>query len=352
MQASYLSSALAQAKIKRGSCAPNPAVGAVIVADQQIIAQGYHAGPGHPHAEIMALQSLQQLPAGATLYVTLEPCCHQGRTPPCTDAILRSGIKRVVYAYEDPNPRVKGKGAAQLRAAGLTVEYISHADISAFYESYAYWHQAQLPWITAKIAQSLNGKIAGPAGERLFLTGPALEKLTHTLRRQSDALLTTAATIIADDPQLNARDETGVHAKPIYVVDRHLGTPLNARVFKTAATLTFFYEAKVASQRIALFQNQGAHCIPLTRAASGINLQEMLQLLGAAGHHDVWLESGGNFMTAMWQEKLINRFYLYLAPRWIMEGKPAFTADISFAGKHISMHQCEEEFYLKLQSFS
>src|SRR3990167_3956342 len=197
--------ALSLAQSQRGCCAPNPAVGAVIVKEGQVISTGTHLGSGHPHAEIEALKSLGDQAKGATLIVTLEPCCHFGKTPPCTDQIIKSGIGEVYFVLLDPNPVVAGKGVTALKKAGIRCELIDLPEIRAFYESYIYWINNHRPWVTAKMALSLDGKIAGPDRVSVNITGKALQQLTHQYRQKSDALLTTINTIIHDNPQLNVR---------------------------------------------------------------------------------------------------------------------------------------------------
>src|SRR3990167_7826390 len=201
----YLNEALVLAKKRRGFCAPNPSVGAVIVKNRKMIGSANHWAAGYFHAERQALMEIGKKAKGASLYVTLEPCCHWGKTPPCTDIIIHSGIKKVFYAARDPNPIISGKGIQILKSAGILCEQIKLPAIDLFYQSYYYWTQHHLPWVTAKLAMSLDGKIAGPQGEPVSLTGAQLNTFTHQSRRESDAILTTVNTIIHDDPQMNVR---------------------------------------------------------------------------------------------------------------------------------------------------
>jgi diaminohydroxyphosphoribosylaminopyrimidine deaminase/5-amino-6-(5-phosphoribosylamino)uracil reductase len=223
----YLRKALELAKIHRGFCSPNPSVGAVIVRSGLVVAAGYHTAAGQAHAEIDALRKLPDGGArGATIYITLEPCCHFGRTPPCTDAIKKSGLKRVVYGYRDPNPVMSGKSEAALTTVGIICEHIHLPEINNFYSSYQHWHLTKKPFITAKIALSLDGKIAGKNSEPVRITGAALNELTHYSRKKSDAILTTSVTILQDDPQMNVRSSGQVYAKPLYILDSKLRTQL------------------------------------------------------------------------------------------------------------------------------
>lgn len=332
----FLQRTLELATIRRGFCAPNPAVGAVIVANQKIIAEGYHEGPGHAHAEMIAIAKLAQLPSQATLYVSLEPCCHWGRTPPCTEAIIAAGIKRVVYGFTDPNPLVAGKGAALLAKAGIQTEYRPSTAIEAFYASYLYWQQTKKPYITAKLALTLDGKIAGPNGRPFPITGKILQAYTHRSRQKSDAILTTAKTIQSDDPQLNVRLANEVIAKDIYIIDSKLQLPMQAQILKTAKSLTLFHSSQNAAQ-IAKLEALGVRCVLVSQNATGLNLPEIIQFIGQAGVHDLWVEAGGTCFSALFQKRLLNRAYLYIAPIWMGQGLAAFPEQFSF---HLEEGRC------------
>ncbi|MES2614668.1 MAG: bifunctional diaminohydroxyphosphoribosylaminopyrimidine deaminase/5-amino-6-(5-phosphoribosylamino)uracil reductase RibD, partial [Bdellovibrionota bacterium] len=230
----FLERTLQLAESRRGFCAPNPSVGAVVVKNGKIIAEGFHWERGKPHAEIEALNKIGDEAKGSHLYVSLEPCCHYGKTPPCTKAIIERGIAKVVYGFQDPNPIVCGKGEAQLRAAGVECQFHPTQSISHFYRSYSYWHKTKKPWVTLKIALSFDGKVSGPQGDPVQITGLECQKFTHENRKKSDAILTSAKTIICDNPQLNARIDNEINAKKVYILDRNLSLPLNAKIFKTA----------------------------------------------------------------------------------------------------------------------
>jgi len=331
MDPNYLLNALALAQQRRGFCAPNPAVGAVIVDTHgKIVGSGHHYGAGFPHAEIEALKSLQDSAAASTLYVTLEPCCHFGRTPPCTDAILKAGIKHVVYGYQDPNPLVAGKGAAQLREQGVRCDLVSLPEIAQFYQSYQHWQRYRTPFMTAKLAMSLDGKIAGPAGERVQLTGPELQRLTHERRLASDAILTTAKTILQDDPQLNVRLDGQVIAKPIYLIDRQLRLPLTAQIVNTAQSVTIFHAHSASQSTKHELLKLGLRCIALDETPNGLDLDQVLAHIGQEGMHDVWVEAGGTFFSSLLHENRVQRLLIYLAPRWLVHGQSAFTTPLSF----------------------
>lgn len=331
--ASYLEQALELARQRRGFCAPNPAVGALVVKQQQIIGRGNHWQAGKPHAEVMALAELAEEQAyQADVYISLEPCCHFGKTPPCTELLIKRRVRAVYYGFADPNPLVAGKGQAQLRAAGIICEQISLPAIDAFYQSYAYWTKTRRPWVTAKIALSLDGKIAGPQGKPLAITGPELQRYTHQQRRQADAILSTAKTIACDDPQLNSRIEAEVVGKPVYVLDSKLSLSLNAKIWQTATKLTLFYGEQADLRRKQTLEKSGAICIQITQKCGKLSLEEILVYLGQEGIHDLWVEAGGQCFQAFINQSLVQRALIYMAPKCLGEkAYSAFSEELMFA---------------------
>ncbi len=311
---SYLLESLTAAQSRRGFCAPNPAVGAVLVKNDRMLAVGAHQAAGQPHAEIEALKKGGEAAQGATLYVSLEPCNHEGRTPACTQAIIQAGIKAVYYAHPDPNSTVKGQGAAALKAAGVECHLIALPEIDAFYASYRHWLKHQRPFVTAKLALSVDGKIAEADGSPVALTGVEAQEYTQEWRRQSDAILTTARTIICDDPQLNVRLEGERISKPLYVLDPSGDLPLKAKVFNTCSRITIFY-ASMRSERRKALEKQGAVCIELKKTAQSFETLEFLRCIGQDGIHDLWVEAGGRCFESLWQARLLNRILLYLSPK-------------------------------------
>lgn len=320
----YLQQALELAKQRRGFCAPNPAVGAIIVKDGTVLAQGVHFAAGSPHAEIEALSQLAENAKGASLYVTLEPCCHFGKTPPCTKQIIQSGIKEVFFGYSDPHQQVAGQGENELRSAGIVCQSIEVADIAKFYESYAHWLQTKQPWVTGKIAISLDGKIAAQDGSPIAITGHELQKYTHQWRRKSDAILTTVRTIINDDPSLNVRENDHIIAKPLYVIDRDLSLPKNAKVINTAKPLTLFHSKDISLEKVLSIQQLGIKCIPVHAENNKLDLTEVFRKIGEEGVHDLWVEAGGNFFSQLVMNKLMQRSLVYVAPKIL--GKNALSA--------------------------
>jgi diaminohydroxyphosphoribosylaminopyrimidine deaminase/5-amino-6-(5-phosphoribosylamino)uracil reductase len=340
--------ALKLASVRRGFCSQNPAVGAVVVRDGKVISEGLHFAPGHPHAEVVALHGLDGKVQDCALYVTLEPCCHQGRTPPCTDRIIEAGIKQVFYGFSDPNPQVAGKGAQQLRAAGIDCQQLELAQVNAFYAAYRHWTLKQKPFVTAKIALSADGKIAGPGGKPVAITGPECLAFTHQHRLRSDAILTTATTIINDNPQLNCRQGGQVIKKAVYVLDSRLRMPLDAKLFATSERVILFYSNSADIAQLELLKAEATkkgwklacHLVPASD--SGLDLGAVLDVIAQDGVHDLWVEAGGKCFLSFFEENWLQRVYIYIAPR-VLGGLAysVFDKDIEFftAGRQAQWRQ-------------
>ena len=313
MHKHFLLAALEQARLGRGHCAPNPAVGAVAVYNDQIVAQAFHSGAGLPHAERELLQQLPEVCTDTVIYVTLEPCNHWGRTPPCVDGLIERRVHTVVFAYRDPNPLVADNNTTKrLQAQGIQVVYYPVSEIDAFYESYAYWLRTGLPWVTVKMAQTFDGHIAGPQGQPVMLSNLSCANFTHQQRAWADVILTTAQTINQDDPALNVRQLGETHAKVVAILDRQGRLNPDAKIFSTSKRCLIYHEAiypvhQLLSNRCDLF------CTP--SQASGLDLLDVLRHLGQLGFHDVWVEAGATLFRALHRERLVNRTYLYLVPR-------------------------------------
>lgn len=322
----YLLQALTLAKLRRGFCAPNPAVGAVAVKENQVLATGYHIASGLPHAEADALAKLSENEsAGASIYVTLEPCCHYGKTPPCTQLLINRGIQTVYYGFKDPNPVVAGKGEQALLQAGIACKYLPLSEIIDFYQSYQHWTRTKRPWVTAKLAMSLDGKIAGPQGQPIRITGTELQHYTHQQRKHSDAILTTAKTIVQDDPQLNVRLQEEIHAKPVYILDTNLMVPTTASVLKTAKCVTLFHQPEVELEQKNQLEKQGVRCIAVAKHENGLCLDRVLSVIGEEGIHDLWVEAGGTCFQALVAGGWVQKSLIYMAPDCLGENaQPAF----------------------------
>lgn len=321
MHEHFLLMTLSLADSRKGFCAPNPAVGAVIVHQGEVVAKANHYAAGKAHAEQKAIELFLEKKLIAddttTLYVSLEPCNHWGKTPPCTDSIIHSGIKCVYFAYNDPNPIVANKNTKEiLRAHGIECHYYPVSAVSRFYQSYHHWLIHKKPYITAKMAQSLDGKIAYKDGKRCFLSNPALNAFTHKQRKKTDVILTTARTVSHDNPYLNVRlgDEKPI-AKNIAVIDADLSLSHDANIYHSAKELIIFYDEK----HPLTAKNDKANYIPINRDNNGLALSPILAYLGERGFHDVWLEAGGKLFSIFLQQQLVNKAYLYVVPKFLGE---------------------------------
>jgi diaminohydroxyphosphoribosylaminopyrimidine deaminase / 5-amino-6-(5-phosphoribosylamino)uracil reductase len=311
MHEQFLLAALDQAWLGRGLCAPNPSVGAVAVHAGQIIAQAWHRGAGTPHAEQLLLNDLPKTISDVTLYVTLEPCNHWGKTPPCVEAIIKHGIKKVVYAYRDPNPVIVANNTPRiLSEQGIEVLHYPLAVIDEFYRSYRYWTLTNKPWVTVKIAQTLDGKIAGAEGERAYISNALCEKFTHEKRMQSDIILTTAKTINLDDPLLNIRLPGVEVTKCLAIIDGKGTLNPNARVFTTAKHSHIYYDEQYINP--GSHSNRTYHAIPSKHGL--LDLGVIIHHLGELGYHDVWVEAGPRLFNALHAARLVNKTYIYIAP--------------------------------------
>jgi diaminohydroxyphosphoribosylaminopyrimidine deaminase/5-amino-6-(5-phosphoribosylamino)uracil reductase len=293
-----------------GQTAPNPMVGAVVVRDGRVVGEGYHARFGEAHAEVVALRVAGELARGATLYVSLEPCRHMGKTPPCTDAIVAAGVKRVVIAIADPT-EVAGGGAIVLRGAGVEVEMgVLEADARELNAPFFHAAASDLPWTTLKLAVSIETAIANERGTTSWLTGPESKAEVHRLRAGSDAVAVGVGTILADDPQLTVRDAPAPRKPPARVVfDRTLRTPRQSNVVLTAReTPTIIVTPDLASPKADALREAGVHLI----AAS--DLREGFRRLRGAGIRALMVEGGATIAGAVLAEKLAHRLIIFQAP--------------------------------------
>ena len=293
---------------------PNPMVGAVIVKNGKVLAQGFHHHRGGPHAEIVALKKTKQNLNGAKLYVTLEPCFHFGCTPPCVNAILQSGIKEVVIGMTDPNPLTKGKSIAKLRKAGVKVQVGVLEDIlSQMNESFVKYIKHKMPFVVAKTAQTLDGKIATRTGESKWITSAASRAYSHDLRNEFDAILVGINTVLKDNPSLSASDK---FLKKI-VVDSSLRIPLSAKLFKkTKAQDCFIATTQKANfKKRALLEKRGVHIIICPQKNSRVDLKWLMQELARREMAKILIEGGGQVIGAALKEKLVDNVLVFIAPK-------------------------------------
>ena len=310
------------ARIALGSTSPNPAVGAVVVRDGEIVGEGYTLPPGQWHAEIGALQQAGPLANGATLFCTLEPCCHHGRTPPCTDAIIAAGIHHVVYAFRDPNPRVSGGGESALRAAGVTVERQPNRESSEMYEAFAKHITTGLPFIVAKFAMSLDGKIATRTGASQWITGPAARTRVQQLRKELDGIMVGIGTTLSDDPQLTARDPGGQplaeNLQPLrVVVDSNARTPVHARMLGQPGRTIIATGGGVDQSQVVQLEEAGATVVSFPGTDGRVDLPLLFQYLGSQNIVSVLVEGGGGVLGAALDAGLIDKVYAFVGPMLI-----------------------------------
>ena len=348
----FMARALELAREGAGHTSPNPAVGAIVVRDDRIVGEGRHEGPGTPHAEAAALEAAGEAARGATLYVTLEPCCHQGRTPPCTDAIVRAGVAEVRFSHLDPDEQVAGKGRAKLEAADIRVVVgEGEAEARRINEAYLKHRTSGLPFVIAKFACSLDGKIAATSGDSRWVSGPQTRAWSHQFRTRIDAIAVGVNTVLVDDPQLTARPENPdgssrpADRQPLrVVVDSRGRTPPGAKVLGcaeagqggppagAARTLVATTEASSEGWRQQI-EEAGAKVAVLPADEQGrVSLQSLLELLGKSDVLTLLVEGGGVLLGSFFDQRLVDKVHAVVAPM-IIGGEGAATA---VAGKGAS----------------
>lgn len=326
----FMLRALELARMALGHTAPNPAVGAVIVRDGVIVGEGFHPVAGAAHAEIFALQQAGGAARGGTIYVTLEPCCHSGRTGPCSTALLAAGIVRVVSGCRDPNPKVAGGGFEQLRAAGVQVECGLLADeCRRLIAPFAKHVTTGLPYVTLKAGITLDGAVATSSGDSQWITGTESRVAAHRLRDKHDAIMVGIGTVLADNPRLTTRLPEGGGKNPLrIVVDSTLRTPSTAALLRetgttlilTTAAASLFDEERLRSEHVEI----------LRVAAKGdqVDLPEAMRLLGARGIQSLLLEGGGRLHHSALHNGIVDRLCVFIAPLLLGgSGIPLFCGD-------------------------
>ncbi|MCK5687706.1 bifunctional diaminohydroxyphosphoribosylaminopyrimidine deaminase/5-amino-6-(5-phosphoribosylamino)uracil reductase RibD [Myxococcota bacterium] len=318
--------ALSEAQKGLGRTRPNPVVGCIIVKDGEIVGRGYHKKAGEPHAEVVALKDAGADAKGADVYVTLEPCDHQGRTAPCTDALIEAGVRRVFVGMRDPNPLVNGKGIQRLQKADVEVQTdILGAECAALNEPYAHFIRTQRPLVVAKLAQSLDGRVATRTGESQWITSEKARERGHQLRNQLDAIMVGIDTVLADDPILTCRLEGCRHPVRI-VVDSGARTPPDARILlqpEIDKPLTIVAVGHNAPQdRVESIQKTGATVLSCKEKEGRVDLNDLLDQLGQLELLSVLLEGGPTLMGAFFDAGLVSRVYAFIAPT-VLGGKAA-----------------------------
>jgi diaminohydroxyphosphoribosylaminopyrimidine deaminase/5-amino-6-(5-phosphoribosylamino)uracil reductase len=294
---------------------PNPRVGAVVVRDGRVVAEGRHEGAGTPHAEMKALDGVDA--SGATLYVNLEPCDHHGRTPPCAPALVAAGIVRVVAAHEDPDPRVRGRGFAALERRGVDVTTgVLAAEAGATNAPYLHHARTGLPLVSLKLATSLDGRLSAPDGSARWITGPEARARVHARRAEVDAVVVGAGTIVADDPLLTARgDASRAGVQPARVVVDALGrVSPEARVFARGTDVIVATTDRCPHERQTAWKETGAEVAVFPEGPGGVDLGALLRWLGERPMLDVMCEGGARLATSLLSQDLVDRLEVHLGP--------------------------------------
>ncbi len=328
----YMECALSLARLAMGYTSPNPAVGAAVVKDGVAVGMGYTQPAGSEHAEVMALRQAGDKARGAVMYVTLEPCCHYGRTPPCTEAIIGAGISEVYIALLDPNPVVSGDGIGKLNEAGIkTYIGMGKQEACEINEAYIKHVTTGLPFVIAKFAMSLDGKIATKTGDSKWITREEARKYAHALRYTADAIMVGANTIIADNPHLTARGcggrgGTGKMQPLRLVVDGRGRVPSDAHVFQPPGGVLLAVVAPFDSAKKEKFIQTGAEVLELPGRDGAVDIVELLTLLGKRGIVTVLAEGGGELLGSLFDRKVVDKVLVFISPVIIGGGRATSVA--------------------------
>jgi diaminohydroxyphosphoribosylaminopyrimidine deaminase/5-amino-6-(5-phosphoribosylamino)uracil reductase len=322
----FMERALELAERGRGFTSPNPMVGAVIVKDGKIIGEGYHQRYGAAHAEVAAMENATESVRGSTLYVTLEPCCHYGKTPPCTDALIRAGTAKVVMAMEDPNPLVSCKGKSALEGAGIEVETgLMAGAAERLNEWYVKYIKTKLPFFIAKTAMTLDGKIATRSGDSRWITGEKAREYVHWLRAGVDAVMVGSGTIRADDPLLTTRTASGNGRNAArIIIDGDASISTGARVLKVQSTAPTIVVVKTSAplERKKALEKAGAEILEVEPLINRVDLRRLAAILGSRKIANVMIEGGGGLLAAAFEAGIIDKVLVFVAPK-IFGGKDA-----------------------------
>lgn len=313
----FMRRALALAERGRGRTSPNPLVGAVVVAGGRAVGEGFHARAGGPHAEVVALDQAGPLARGGTLYVTLEPCCHYGRTPPCTERIIASGVVRVVAALVDPNPRVNGAGFAALRRAGIEVRCgVLGEPARRQNEAYLKFITTGRPWVILKYAMSADGKLATRTGDSQWITGLKARHLVHRLRNAVDAVAVGVDTVLADDPLLTTRLPRGGRDAVAVVLDSQARTPPTSALLRGSrgAPVVVAVTAAAPAARVERLRSAGAEVEVLPEGPGGVSWSHLLDRLGARGLTSLLVEGGARVAGSLVDAGLVDKLMVFMAP--------------------------------------
>lgn len=313
--------ALEIAQYGEGYVSPNPMVGAVIVINDEIVAEGWHEQYGGNHAEVNALNKIQRDLKSATMYVSLEPCSHYGKTPPCVNRIIESGIKKVIVAMEDPNPLVAGKGIKILKEAGIeVVEHVLEEDARALNEIFVKFITEKTPYVVLKTAMTLDGKIASKNGDSKWITSDESRAYVHTLRHRVKGVMVGIGTVLADDPMLNIRTAIKDPMNPIrIVVDTNARIPIDSNLVMTAKEIPLILVVSdtLETTKIEKLKNEGVQILKVPQNQTGIHMNSLMLELGKLKIDSILLEGGGSLNWSMLNEGLVDRVEAFIAPKII-----------------------------------
>jgi len=320
----YMERALNLAAKAKGLVSPNPMVGAVLVNDDQIVGEGFHKKAGEAHAEVLCLQEAGQLAKNATLYVTLEPCSHYGKTPPCTEAIIRAGVSNVVIAMEDPNPLVAGRGIKFLKDQGIkVVTGVMEEQARALNQVFIKYITTQKPFVAVKLASTLDGKLATKTGDSKWITGSMAREYVHQLRSEYDSIMVGINTVLADDPSLNCRIDSPNRRDPIRIVlDSNLRIPLDAKIINSSPTAPLIVFTTADNQeKIKELTEKGVEVIEQKRETR-LTIDFVMTELAQRQISSVFVEGGSDVIWSCFQEGFVDKYYMFIAPK-IVGGKEA-----------------------------
>ena len=320
----YMERALSLAAKGKGFVTPNPMVGAVLVNNAQIVGEGFHKEAGRAHAEVLCLQEAGNLAKNATLYVNLEPCSHYGKTPPCTEAVIRAGVSRVVVAMEDPNPLVAGKGIKFLRDKGIDViTGVMEEQARVLNQVFIKYITTQKPFVAVKVASTLDGKIATKTGDSKWITGQMAREYVHQLRSEYDSILVGINTVLTDDPSLNCRIDSPNKKDPIRIVlDSKLRIPLDAKIINSSPSAPLIIFTTMNNQaKIKELTEKGVEVIE-QKEESRINIDFVMTKLAQRQISSVLVEGGSDIIGSFFQEGFVDKYYMFIAPK-VVGGKEA-----------------------------